>query len=97
MELVDHSGDTVVTWLDAEGQNITSGDDFTITRQNMNQRVDYSLQFNPLRVTHGGLYTCTVSIPNVGYYDSRNFSMQVTPGRVEGIILNHVLTLKFYV
>ena len=83
VELVDHSGDTVVTWLDAEGQNITSGGDFITTRQNMNQRVDYSLQFNPLRVLHEGLYTCAVSIPNVGYHDSRNFSVQVTSGRKE--------------
>ena len=83
VELVDHSGDTVVTWLDAEGQNITSGGDFTIRRQSMIQRVDHSLQFNPLRVSHGGLYICAVSIPNVGYQDSRNFSVQVTPGRMK--------------
>ena len=81
VELVDHSGDTVVTWKDAEGQNITSGGDYTTIRQSRTQRVDYSLHFNPLRVSHGGLYTCTVSIPNVGYQDSRNFSLQVTPGK----------------
>ena len=82
VELIDHSGDTVVTWLDADGQNLTSGGDFTILRQNMNQRVEYSLQFNPLRVMHRGQYTCVVSIPNVGYHDLRNFSVQITPGRV---------------
>ena len=80
MELVDHSGDTVVTWVNSEGQNITSVGDFTITRHTMNQRVDYSLQFNPVKVLHRGLYTCEVSIPNVGYHDSRSFNLQVTPG-----------------
>ena len=80
VELVDHSGDTVITWLDSEGQNITSGGDFTIMRQTSIQRVDYSLQVNPLRVSHEGLYTCTVTILNVGYRDSRNFSVQVTIG-----------------
>ena len=70
----------MITWLNAEGQNIMSGGDFTITRQTSTQRVDYSLQFNPLRVSHEGLYTCAVTILNVGYLDSRNFSVQVTTG-----------------
>jgi hypothetical protein len=80
LEIVDHSGDTVMIWKDPEGQNITSSSDVTISRQNMNQRVDYSLQFNPVKVIHTGLYTCEVSIPNVGYHDSRNFNLQITPG-----------------
>ena len=80
LEIVDHSGDTVIIWKDPEGQNITSSSDITISRQNMNQRVDYSLQFNPVKVLHTGLYSCEVSIPNVGYHDSRNFILQVTPG-----------------
>lgn len=82
-ELVDHSGDTVVSWRDPDGQNVMSGGDFTIMRQNTNQRVEYSLLFNPLRVSHGGQYTCGVSIPNVGYYDSKNVNVQVTPGMLE--------------
>ena len=81
VEFVDHSGETVMVWKDPEGQNITSSSsDFIISRQNMNQRVDYSLQFNPVKVLHTGVYTCEVSIPNVGYHDSRNFNLQVTPG-----------------
>ena len=81
VELVDHSGDTVIIWKDPEGRNITSSSSgIMISRQNMNQRVDYSLQFNPVKVLHAGLYTCEVSIPNVGYHDSRNFNLQVTPG-----------------
>ena len=81
MELVDHSGETVVSWRDPEGQNVTSGGDFTIVRQNANQRVDYSLQFNPLRVSHSGQYTCEVAIPTVGFHDSSTvFNLQVTPG-----------------
>ena len=93
VELVDHSGDTVVTWLDTEGQNITSGGDFAITRQTSVQRVDYSLQVNPLRVSHRGMYTCAVSIPSVGYQDSRTFTVQVTPGNY---MISHHMT-KFMV
>ena len=81
MELVDHSGDTVVTWRGPDGQSISSGDDFTITRQATSQRVVYSLQFNPLRVSHQGQYTCEASIQSVGYFDSKSFSLSVTPGR----------------
>ena len=94
VELIDHSGDTVITWLDADGQNITSGGDFTVLRQNMNQRVDYSLQFNPLRASHGRLYTCAVSIPNVGYHDSRNFSLQVIQGRKETESTTHTVKIS---
>ena len=83
MELVDHSGDTVVIWKDPRGQRIQSGGDFMTTRRNMNQRVDYSLQFNPLRVLHSGQYTCEVAIPTVGYNDSRNISVLVTPGNID--------------
>ena len=80
MELVDHSGETVVTWRDPGGQNISSGGDFIIARQDMTQRVDYSLEFNPLKVSHRGEYVCDISIPNVGFYDSRSVSIEVTPG-----------------
>ena len=81
VELVDHSGETVVSWRDPEGQNVTSGGDFTIVRQNANQRVNYSLQFNPLRVSHSGQYTCEVAIPTVGFHDSSNMiNLHVTPG-----------------
>ena len=93
VELVDHSGDTVVTWLDTEGQNITSGGDFAITRQTSVQRVDYSLQFNPLRVSHGGMYTCAVSIPSVGYQDSRTFTVQVMLGNY--IMISQHMTIFF--
>ena len=80
MELVDYSGDTLIIWKDPEGRNITSSGGFFVSRQNANQRVDYSLQFNPVKVFHVGQYICEVSIPDVGYHGSRNFSLQVTPG-----------------
>ena len=82
MELVDHSGDTLVTWKDPRGQSIQSGGDFMTSRRSMNPRVDRTLQFNPLRVLHSGQYTCEVAIPTVGYNDSRNISVQVTPGNI---------------
>ena len=80
IELVDHSGGTLVTWKDTLGQNMISGGDFNITRQDSTQRVDYSLQFNPLRVSHDGQYTCEASIPEVGYHDSRTTDIHVTTG-----------------
>lgn len=82
VELVDHTGDTVVRWRGPEGQNISSGDDFLLTRQDTSQRVDYSLRFNPLRASHSGQYTCEVSIGSVGYFDSRTFTVSVTTGNV---------------
>ena len=80
MELVDHSGVTMVTWRNPGGQVVQSGGDLTISRTDMRQRVDYNLQFNPLRVLHSGQYTCEVAIPTVGYSDSRDASIQVAPG-----------------
>ena len=80
VELVDHPGDTVVTWAGPEGQNISSGTDYVVIRKDKSQRVDYNLQFNPLRVSHGGLYVCEVFIPNVGFYDSKSISIHITPG-----------------
>ena len=80
VELVDHSGETVVTWKDQNGRTIMSGGDFVITRQNGPSRVDYSLQFMPLRVQHTGRYTCEVAIPSVGYNESTSMNIQVVPG-----------------
>ena len=80
VELVDHSGSTVVTWKDPRGQTITSEGDFTVSRSEVNQRVDYALRFDPLRVQHSGQYTCEVAISTVGYRDSRTMIIQVTPG-----------------
>ena len=80
VELVDHSGETVVTWKDQDGRPITTGGDFVITRRNEPSRVDYNLQFMPLRVQHTGRYTCEVSIPSVGYNESTSTSIQVVPG-----------------
>ena len=86
MELVDHSGTTMLTWRDASGQNVTSGGDVTVTRQDSTQRVDYSLQFNPLRASHDGQYTCEASIPDVGYHDSRTTHVYVNSGTQVHII-----------
>ena len=80
MELVDHSGSTAVTWKDPRGQTITSEGDLTVSRSEVNQRVDYALRFDPLRVRHSGQYTCEVAISTVGYRDLRNITLQVTPG-----------------
>ena len=80
VELVDHSGGTIVTWKDPRGQSILSQGDFTIIRLNTSQRVDYTLQVDPLKVSHRGQYTCDVSIPNVGFHDSKTVSIQVIPG-----------------
>lgn len=80
IELVDHSGSTVISWRDALGRNLTSGGDVTVMRLDTTQRVDYSLQFNPLRVAHDGQYSCEASIPDVGYYDSRTTTVHVTSG-----------------
>ena len=77
---MDHYGSTVVTWKDPRGQTITSEGDFTVLRSEVNQRVDYALRFDPLRVRHSGQYTCEVAISTVGYRDSRNITLQVTPG-----------------
>ena len=77
---MDHTGDTVVIWRDLHGKNLASCSEHTITREDTSQRVDYSLQFSPLKVSHQGQYTCEISIPPVGIYDSKNVSVQVTPG-----------------
>ena len=87
VELVDHSGNTAVTWKDGTGQPIMTGGDFVVTRQAMTQRVDYTLQFSPLRVQHTGPYTCEVAIQTVGYNESTRISVQVVPGRSATIVM----------
>ena len=102
VELVDHSGDTMVTWKDPSGQIIVTEGDFMVSRRTSAQRVDYDLRFSPLRVRHSGQYTCEVAIPTVGYSDSRSIDIQVTPGsynqiKLNKFIINSIVHLNFII
>lgn len=80
VELVDHSGDTRVSWSDPAEQLIVTGGDFTVTRVESVQRVEYRLEISPIRTSHTGTYTCHVEIPSVRYSGSSNTIIDVNRG-----------------
>ena len=67
------SSPTAIEWIDSQGGTIVSGGDITLGDVTMedNTTLSRSLQFSPLRTSHGGKYTCQATV------DSENTSGSV--------------------
>ena len=58
------SSPTAILWMDCQGGTIVSGGDITLGNVTMedNTTSSRSLQFSPLRTSHGGKYTCQATV-----------------------------------
>ena len=58
------SSPTAIEWMDSQGGTIVSGDGITLGDVTMedNTTSSRSLQFSPLRTSHGGQYTCQATV-----------------------------------
>ena len=58
------SSPTAIEWMDSQGGTIVSGGDITLGDVTMedNTTSSRSLQFSPLRTSHGGQYTCQATV-----------------------------------
>ena len=58
------SSPTAIEWMDSQGGTIVSGDGITLGDVTMedNTTSSRSLQFSPLRTSHGGEYTCQATV-----------------------------------
>ena len=54
---------TAIVWMDPQGGTIVSGDGITLGTVTMEDNsTSFSLQFSPLRTSHGGEYTCQATV-----------------------------------
>ena len=58
------SSPTAIEWMDSQGGTIMPGDGITLGDVTMedNTTSSRSLQFSPLRTSHGGKYTCQATV-----------------------------------
>ena len=68
----------VVTWVGPEGQNLSSGRDITLGSPIVvGMTTTLTITFNPLRVSHGGEYTCQATIADAGSTASEPHMLEV--------------------
>ena len=57
------SSPTAIEWMDSQGGTIVSGDGITLGDVTIEDNTtSFSLQFSPLRTSHGGKYTCQATV-----------------------------------
>ena len=80
---------TAIEWMDSEGGTIVSGDGITLCDVTMedNTTSSRSLQFSPLRTSHGGKYTCQATVDSETMSSNVDVSVQ---GELTVKVLIHV-------
>ena len=72
------SSPTAILWMDSQGGTIVSGGDITLGNVIMedNTTLSLSLQFSPLRTSHGGKYTCQATVESENTSGSVDVNVQ---------------------
>lgn len=85
-EQEDITGAPTVSWMDPNGRLIQEGTsgDFTIIRHiaHVGQEITLSLQFDPLRVSHRGQYSCTVELGEISFSANMTYNLDVQTGKL---------------
>ena len=83
-EQEDITGTPTVSWMDPSGRSLSEGTtgDFTVTRQIVGRTVTLSLQFNPVRASHSGQYSCRVELGTVSFIATERYNLAVVVGMV---------------
>ena len=73
----DIIGIPTVTWLDPDGQPLSSGNDISISSQESGLTIISVIQFDPVGVTQSGEYTCQAVISEIDFITSVVYDLAV--------------------